>query len=146
MIDNSLGAAGTNAAAVGLDKLGQVGVLYTALRCSVAARFLVSLILAEITACMIDRALKKAAAFALAGAFSVLRFHAQRGHRLGQDALVAISYLGVALLLAACAKVRDCFSPGKRGASRKLNAMPERRLECDFGVIHVFFENSIGNS
>src|ERR1700759_2659994 len=28
LIDNSLGAAGTNAAAVGLDKLGQVGVLY----------------------------------------------------------------------------------------------------------------------
>jgi AGZA family xanthine/uracil permease-like MFS transporter len=27
-IDNALGAAGTNAAAVGLDKLGQVGVLY----------------------------------------------------------------------------------------------------------------------
>jgi AGZA family xanthine/uracil permease-like MFS transporter len=28
MIDNALGAAGTNAATVGLDKLGQVGVLY----------------------------------------------------------------------------------------------------------------------
>src|SRR5438552_7877962 len=28
LIDNSLGAAGTSAAAVGLDKLGQVGVLY----------------------------------------------------------------------------------------------------------------------
>ena len=32
MIDSSLGAAGTNAAAVGLDKLGQVGVIYHAPR------------------------------------------------------------------------------------------------------------------
>ena len=30
-IDGALGAAGTNAAAVGLDKLGQVGVLYEGL-------------------------------------------------------------------------------------------------------------------
>ena len=37
-IDNALGAAGTSAAAVGLRKLGQVGVLYTAWRCSAAAR------------------------------------------------------------------------------------------------------------
>src|SRR5437016_8883662 len=32
LIDNSLGAAGTSAAAVGLDKLGQVGVLYEGLQ------------------------------------------------------------------------------------------------------------------
>ena len=31
MIDNALGAAGTNAAAVGIDKLGQIGILYQGL-------------------------------------------------------------------------------------------------------------------
>ncbi len=31
-IDNSLGAAGTNAAAVGIDKLAQTGVLYEGLK------------------------------------------------------------------------------------------------------------------
>ena len=37
-IDNALGAAGTNAAAVGFDKLGKTGSSTTACRCSAAAR------------------------------------------------------------------------------------------------------------
>ena len=45
-IDNSLGAAGTNAAAVGLDKLGQVGVVYHGLEVLGSGAILVSLILA----------------------------------------------------------------------------------------------------
>jgi AGZA family xanthine/uracil permease-like MFS transporter len=37
LIDGALGAAGTNAAAVGFDKLGSVGVLYHGLECWAAA-------------------------------------------------------------------------------------------------------------
>src|SRR5438067_2944389 len=48
MIDNALGAAGTNAAAVGIDKLGQVGVLYHGLEVLGGGAILVSLILAAI--------------------------------------------------------------------------------------------------
>jgi AGZA family xanthine/uracil permease-like MFS transporter len=68
MIDNSLGAAGTNAAAIGMEKLGQVGVLYHGLEVLGGGAILVSLILAAIAASMIDRAFVKAAAFAMAGA------------------------------------------------------------------------------
>jgi AGZA family xanthine/uracil permease-like MFS transporter len=105
MIDNSLGAAGTNAAAVGLDKLGQVGVLYHGLEVLGSGAILVSLIFAAVAACMIDGAFKKAAAFALAGAIlTFFGFMHSEAIGIGKTPLVAISYLGVAVLLAACAK------------------------------------------
>jgi AGZA family xanthine/uracil permease-like MFS transporter len=128
MIDNSLGAAGTNAAAVGLDKLGQVGVLYHGLEVLGSGAILVSLILAAIAACMIDRAFKKAAAFALAGAIlTFFGFMHSEAIGIGKTPLVAISYLGVALLLAACAKYAAVSL--KPAAITELepepNAMPE---------------------
>ena len=81
-IDNALGAAGTNAHAVGLDKLGQVGVLYDGLAVLGGGSILGGLILGAIGAFIIDREFTKASAFALAGACAdVLRLHARRSDR-----------------------------------------------------------------
>lgn len=107
-IDSALGAAGTNAMAVGLDKLGQVGVLYHGLEIMGSGAILVSLILAATTACMIDRAFAKAAAFALAGA--VLTFFGlmhSEAVGFGKTPLVALSYVGVAAILFACARYQS---------------------------------------
>ncbi len=105
-IDGALGAAGTNAAAVGLDKLGQVGVLYHGLEIMGSGAILVSLVLAAICASMIDRAYNKAAGFALAG--SVLTFFGlmhSEAIGVGKTPMVALSYLGVAVILFVCARV-----------------------------------------
>jgi AGZA family xanthine/uracil permease-like MFS transporter len=107
-IDSALGAAGTNAMALGLDKLGQVGVLYHGLEVMGSGAILVSLVLAAVTACMIDRAFAKAAAFALAGAVLTF-FGLMHSEAIGiaKMPLVALSYLGVAALLYAFAKVEQ---------------------------------------
>jgi AGZA family xanthine/uracil permease-like MFS transporter len=105
MIDNALGAAGTNVGAVGLDKLSQTGVLYQGLEIFGSGAILCSVILASITACMIDRQYIKAAGFALTGA--VLTFFGfMHSEAIGvfKTPLVAISYLGVAAVLYGCAK------------------------------------------
>src|SRR5260221_4590617 len=68
LIDNTLGAAGTSAAAVGIDKLGQVGVLYQGLAVMGGGAILGGLVLGAIAAYTIDRAFRMAAAFAGAGA------------------------------------------------------------------------------
>ncbi|HVU01496.1 MAG TPA: hypothetical protein VHE30_07080 [Polyangiaceae bacterium] len=109
-IDNSLGAAGTSAAAVGLDKLGQVGVLYHGLSVLGGGSILGGLVLGAIGAFVIDRAFTKAAAFALAGA-ALTFFGFMHGEAIGvgQTPTVAVSYLLVAGILYACryAKVTE---------------------------------------
>ena len=105
MIDNALGAAGTTAAAVGIDKLAQVGVLYHGLAIMGGGAIIGGLVLGAIAAFIIDGAMRKAAAFALAGA--VLTFFGfMHGEAIGiaQSPLVAASYLIVAGVLVACAK------------------------------------------
>jgi len=118
MIDNALGAAGTTAAAVGIDKLAQVGVLYHGLAIMGGGAILGGLVLGAIGAFVIDGALRKAAAFALAGAILTF-FGFMHGEAIGfaQTPLVALSYLIVAGILLAC----------ERGASadRKPAALPE---------------------
>jgi len=104
-IDSALGAAGTNAAAVGLDKLAQTGVIYHGLEVLGSGAILVSLILAAVTAFMIDRAFVKAAGFALAGA--VLTFFGlmhSEAIGIGKTPMVALGYLVVAAGLYACAR------------------------------------------
>ncbi|MGC4090655.1 MAG: hypothetical protein QM756_22835 [Polyangiaceae bacterium] len=104
-IDNALGAAGTNAHAVGIDKLGQTGILYEGLGLLGGGSILGGLVLAAVAAFVIDRAFMKAAAFALAG--SVLTFFGfMHGEAIGigQTPVVAVSYLVVAGILAGCAK------------------------------------------
>ncbi|MEC5399106.1 hypothetical protein [Uliginosibacterium sp. H1] len=104
-IDNALGAAGTSAAAVGLDKLGQVGILYHGLEVMGGGAILGGLILGAIGVCVIERQFMKASAFALAGA--VLTFFGfMHGEAIGiaQSPAVAFSYLVVSGVLGACAK------------------------------------------
>ena len=104
-IDNALGAAGTNAMAVGLDKLGQVGVLYHGLEILGSGAILVSLILAAVAACIIDRTYRKAAAFAAAGAvLTFFGFMHSEAIGIAKTPLVAFSYLVVAVVLLWCSK------------------------------------------
>ena len=100
MIDGALGAAGTNAAAVGMAKLGAVGILYNGLGTLGGGATLAGIILGAVTVFIIDRRLEMAAAFALAGA--VLTFFGFiHGEEIGvaQSPIVALSYLGVAAML-----------------------------------------------
>jgi AGZA family xanthine/uracil permease-like MFS transporter len=104
-IDNSLAAAGTNAMAVGLDKLGQVGVVYHGLEVLGSGAILVSLILAAVAAFIIDREFTKAAGFAVAGAIlTFFGFMHSEAIGFGKTPLVALSYLGVGAILYGCAK------------------------------------------
>ncbi len=107
-IDNALGAAGTNAAAVGLDKLGQTGVLYHGLEVLGGGAILGGLILGAIAVFIIDREMVKAAAFAVAGALMTF-FGFMHGEQIGigQSLPVAVSYLGFAAVLLACAKLAE---------------------------------------
>jgi AGZA family xanthine/uracil permease-like MFS transporter len=105
-IDNSLGAAGTSAAEVGLDKLGQTGVLYHGLELMGGGAILTGLVLASITAFVIDRELTKASAFALVGAvLTFFGFMHSEAIGIGETPLVAGSYLAVAGFLFGCAKL-----------------------------------------
>ncbi|HSJ02837.1 MAG: regulator [Verrucomicrobium sp.] len=105
LIDNSLGAAGTNAAAVGLDKLGQVGVLYHGLEVMGGGAILSGVILPAIAVFIIDRSFVKAGAFAVTG--SILTFFGlMHGEKIGiaESPMMAVTYLLVAGVLFGCAK------------------------------------------
>jgi adenine/guanine/hypoxanthine permease len=99
-IDNALGAAGTNAATVGIDKLAQTGVLYHGLEVLGGGAILGGLVLGAIAALIIERQLAKAAAFALAGAaLTFFGFMHGEAIGIGQSLPVAFSYLVVAGIL-----------------------------------------------
>ena len=111
-IDNVLGAAGTNAAAVGMDKLAQVGVLYEGLAVLGGGAILGGLVLGAMGAFILDRKFDKAAAFALAGA--VLTFLGfMHGEAIGfaVSPWVAASYAAVALWLFGCSKLGTIVEP-----------------------------------
>ena len=102
-IDNALGAAGTSAAAVGIAKLGAVGVLYGGLQTLGGGATLAGIILGAVTVFIIDRALDKAAAFAAAGAIlTFFGFIHGEGIGIGRSPEVAFAYLAVAVILYAC--------------------------------------------
>jgi AGZA family xanthine/uracil permease-like MFS transporter len=104
-IDNALGAAGTNAHDVGLDKLAQGGVLYHGLSILGSGATLAGIILGSVAVLIIDRKLDKAACFAFAGA--VLTFFGlihSEAIGIAKTPLVAASYLGCAIFLLVCAK------------------------------------------
>src|SRR5476649_2757405 len=100
MIDGALGAAGTNAAAVGLDKLGNAGVLYHGLATLGGGATLAGIILGAVTVFIIERQLEKAAWFAFAGALFTF-FGFIHGEEIGiaKSPVVALGYLGVAAML-----------------------------------------------
>src|SRR5271165_6614524 len=108
MIDGALGAAGTNATAVGFDKLGTTGVLYKGLETLGGGATLAGIILGAVTVFIIERQLEKAAAFALAGSICTFfgLIHAE-DLGFGQSPVVALSYLGVAVMLYSFAKFAD---------------------------------------
>ena len=111
-IDGALGAAGTSAGAVGLDKLGDQGVLYSGLSTLGSGATLGGLILAAIAVFMIEREFFKAAGFAVAGGvltFFGLMHSEQIG--FGQSPLLAIAYLCVGGLLLCCTKLSTVPMP-----------------------------------
>ena len=111
-IDNALAAAGTNAAAVGFDKLSQTGVPYHGLEVMGGGAILGGLILGAIAAFIINRQFTNAASFALAGA--VLTFFGfMHGEQIGigQTPTVAVSYLVVSAILLGCAKFATVTTP-----------------------------------
>jgi AGZA family xanthine/uracil permease-like MFS transporter len=104
-IDNALGAAGTNAAAVGLDKLGQNGVLYHGLAVIGGGATLAGIILGAVTVMLIDRKFDKAAMFAAAGA--VLTFFGlihSEAIGIGRTPALAGAYVAVAAILFICGR------------------------------------------
>ena len=105
LIDNSLNAAGTSAAAVGLDKLGDLGVLYRGLEVLGGGSIVAGVILGAIAALIADRNFMKAACFAAVGAI-LTSFGLMHGEMIGigQSPIVACSYLVVAVLLVVVAK------------------------------------------
>jgi len=104
-IDNALGAAGTSAAALGHDKLGQTGVLYDGLALLGGGAILGGLVLGAIAACIIEREFSKASAFAVAGAvLTFFGFMHGEAIGIGRTPVVALSYLFVASWLLACAR------------------------------------------
>jgi AGZA family xanthine/uracil permease-like MFS transporter len=104
-IDNALGAAGTSAAAVGFDKLAQVGILYKGLETLGGGAILTSLVFGSIAVFLIEREYAKASAFALVGAVMTF-FGFMHGEHIGfaQSTGVAASYVAVAFVLFACRK------------------------------------------
>jgi AGZA family xanthine/uracil permease-like MFS transporter len=105
LIDSSLGAAGTSAAAVGLDKLGQVGVLYHGLEVLAGGAILSGMILGAVGAFIIDRKYAEASGFAAAGA--VLTFFGfMHGEAVGFAVTpsVALAYAMVAAFLFALSR------------------------------------------
>ena len=97
LMDGALGAAGTNAAAIGFDKLGQVGVLYHGLEVLGGGSILTGLILGAVGVFVIEKKFAEASAFALSGA--VLTFFGfMHGESVGfaVTPTVAIAYAIVA--------------------------------------------------
>jgi AGZA family xanthine/uracil permease-like MFS transporter len=110
-IDGALGVAGTNAAALGMDKLAGSGVLYHGLEVLGGGATLAGIVLGSITVFIIEREFVKASAFALAGVvLTFFGFIHGEAIGVGQTPAVAVSYLAVAGLLFGCAKYAS-FAP-----------------------------------
>ncbi len=124
-IDNALSAAGTSVATVGVEKLGQSGILYEGLSVLGGGAILSSLILASVAVFVIERQFLRAAAFAFAGA--VLTFFGfMHGEQIGlaESPAVALSYLLVVGVLAGCAG-RARSVPGSSDIDEAQEALPQ---------------------
>ncbi len=112
LVDGALAAAGTNAAAVGFDKLGNVGVLYHGLEVMGGGAILTGLVLGAIGVFIIERQFVKASAFAFAGAvltyFGFMHGEAVGfGTGLGVTPSITLGYLLVAGVLLACGRLME---------------------------------------
>ena len=117
LIDSALGAAGTNAAAVGLDKLGQVGVLYHGLEVLAGGAILTGMTWGAIGAFIIDKKYVEASAFALAGA-AMTFFGFMHGEAVGfaVTPVVALAYALVAGFLFALSRAPVVVSAPSAGS------------------------------
>jgi AGZA family xanthine/uracil permease-like MFS transporter len=105
-MDGALTAAGTSAAAIGLEKLGQVGVLYHGLEVLGGGAILSGLILGAIAVFIIEKKFAEAGYFAAAGA--VLTFFGfMHGEAVGIAVTpsIAIAYAVVAAFLYSLSRV-----------------------------------------
>jgi AGZA family xanthine/uracil permease-like MFS transporter len=104
-IDGALGAAGTNVAAIGMEKLGQVGVLYHGLKVLGGGFILTGLVLGAVGVFVIERRFVEASAFALSGALLTF-FGFMHGESVGLAVTptVAIAYAIVAMFLFALSR------------------------------------------
>ena len=111
-VDNALGAAGLNAAGVGMDKLTSGGVLYHGLTVLGSGATLAGIILGSITVLIIDRKFVYAAYFAAAGAvltfFGLIHSEAIGVFRMPE---VALSYAVAAAFLVVCARSEGAKLP-----------------------------------
>jgi AGZA family xanthine/uracil permease-like MFS transporter len=106
LMDGALTAAGTSAAAVGFDKLGQVGVLYHGLEVLGGGAILSGLVLGAIGVFIIEKKLAEASYFALAGA-ALTFFGFMHGEAVGIAVTpsIAAAYAIVAAFLYALSRM-----------------------------------------
>jgi len=105
LMDGALAAAGTSAATIGMEKLGQVGVLYHGLEVLGGGSILTGLVLGAVGVFIIEQEFRAASAFAFAGAV-LTYFGFMHGEAVGIGAMglgvtpsVAIAYAVVAAFL-----------------------------------------------
>jgi adenine/guanine/hypoxanthine permease len=111
MLDGALGAAGTNAAAVGLDKMAGQGVLYHGLEVMGGGSILTGLVLGAIGAFVIDRKFAEASAFALAGAvLTFFGFMHGESIGIGVTPTVAVAYAIVAAFIFSLSRYPEMVS------------------------------------
>ncbi|HEY6727071.1 MAG TPA: hypothetical protein VI197_23720 [Polyangiaceae bacterium] len=104
-IDGALGAAGTDAATLGVEKMRQVGVLYEGLTILGGGAIVGGLVLGAIGVFVIDRKFYKAAAFSAAGAaLTFFGFMHGEAIGIGESPGVALGYVFVTAWLIGCAK------------------------------------------
>lgn len=129
LIDGALGAAGTNAAAVGIDKMANMGVLYHGLELMGGGAILSGLVLGAIAVFVIEKQFLNAAAFAAAGAvltyFGLMHGEAIGiGKGLGVTPSISLAYAMVAGFLYVCAQ-----SPVGASEAKTLASEPRGKLE-----------------
>jgi AGZA family xanthine/uracil permease-like MFS transporter len=125
LMDGALGAAGTSAAAVGFDKLGQVGVLYHGLEVLGGGSILTGLVLGAVGVFVIEKKFAEASAFALSGA--VLTFFGfMHGESVGLAVTptVAVAYAIVAAFLFGLSRLPAVAAAPQPSAEKAVAAMP----------------------
>jgi adenine/guanine/hypoxanthine permease len=125
LMDGALGAAGTSAAAIGFDKLGQVGVLYHGLEVLGGGSILTGLVLGAIGVFVIEKQFVEASAFALSGA--VLTFFGfMHGESVGLAVTptVAIAYVIMAVFLFALSRSPAILAAAEPAEQKAVAATP----------------------